>query len=122
VIATGTPDELKIRVGGDVLEVRVSQPVDVDAVAVLLADVGSGPPVAHAHSRRVTVPVTDRVQSLMVAARRIGESGVAVDDLGVHRPSLDDVFLTLTGRTAADDSSTPDESLPAARTQRRGRA
>jgi daunorubicin resistance ABC transporter ATP-binding subunit len=100
VIASGTPDELKQRVGGDVLEVRATRSSDVDRLVQLLDGIGSGHPVADLREHRVTLPTTERVQTLLAAARRIDESGISVDDLGVRRPSLDDVFLALTAPVA----------------------
>ena len=68
-------------------------------------------------AHRIRVPVVDRVESLLRAARAIEDAGIAVDDLGVHRPSLDDVFLALTGRGAEEPEDAPGE--PSGR--RRGR-
>jgi daunorubicin resistance ABC transporter ATP-binding subunit len=96
LIASGSPDELKQRIGGDVLEVRAANSGDVERLVGLLDGLGSGPPVADLRGQRVTLPTSERVQTLLAAARRIEDVGIAVDDLGVRRPSLDDVFLTLT--------------------------
>jgi daunorubicin resistance ABC transporter ATP-binding subunit len=96
VIAEGTSDELKQRIGGDVLEVSATMPGDVDRLVSLLRGLGSSPPVADVRGQRVTLPTTDRVQTLLAAARRIEDAGIVVADLAVRRPSLDDVFLTLT--------------------------
>lgn len=98
VIAEGSAEELKEQTGGDVLEVRAANPHDVGRLVVLLEGLGSGAPVADLRRGRVTLPVSDRVPSLMAAARRIEEGGLRVDDLGVRRPSLDDVFLVLTNQ------------------------
>ncbi|HEY2702315.1 MAG TPA: ATP-binding cassette domain-containing protein [Candidatus Dormibacteraeota bacterium] len=102
VIAAGTPDELKQRIGGDVLEVRATSSGDVERLVGLLDGLGSGAPVADLRGQRVTLPTSQRVQTLLAAARRIEECGIAVDDLGVRRPSLDDVFLSLTNRIATE--------------------
>jgi ABC-type multidrug transport system ATPase subunit len=96
-IASGTPDELKQRVGGDVLEVRATTAADVDRLVRLLDGLGTGRPVADVREQRVTLPTSERVQTLLAAARRIDESGMQVEDIAVRRPSLDDVFLALTG-------------------------
>jgi ABC-2 type transport system ATP-binding protein len=101
VIASGTPDELKQRIGGDVLEVRATRAADVDRLVSLLGELSLGRPVADLRDQSVTVPAVDRVKALLAAARRIEESGIPVVDLGVRRPSLDDVFLTLTGAEPA---------------------
>ena len=96
VVAAGTPAELKERIGGDVLEVRARDELDVERLRGLLSGLGSGEPVADPRWQRVTLPTADRMSTLLTAAQRIAESGIAVEDLGLRRPSLDDVFLTLT--------------------------
>jgi daunorubicin resistance ABC transporter ATP-binding subunit len=95
-IAEGTPDQLKQRIGGDVLEVQAAKPSDVERLVDLLDGLGSGRPVADVAGQRVTLPTAERVSTMMTAARRIEEAGIAVADFAVRRPSLDDVFLTLT--------------------------
>ena len=112
VIASGTPDELKQRVGGDVLEVRATSSTDVERLVDLLDGLGTGRPVADLREQRVTLPASDRVQTLLAAARRIDESGIRVEDIGVRRPSLDDVFLALTA--AATGAPAPAPLPPAA--------
>jgi ABC-2 type transport system ATP-binding protein len=102
VIAAGTPDELKQHIGGDVLEVRATSSGDVERLVGLLDGLGSGAPVADLRGQRVTLPTSERVQTLLAVARRIEECGIAVDDLGVRRPSLDDVFLNLTRQVATE--------------------
>jgi ABC-type multidrug transport system ATPase subunit len=97
MIAEGTPDDLKQRVGGDVLEVTATRTSDVERLVTLLTGLGSSGPVADLRGQRVTLPTTERVQTLLAAARRIEDAGITVADLAVRRPSLDDVFLTLTG-------------------------
>jgi daunorubicin resistance ABC transporter ATP-binding subunit len=104
LIAAGTPDELKHRTGGDVLEVRAIRQTDVERLVTLLRGLGAGQPVADMRSQTVTLPTADRVPTLLAAARVIEQSGVPVADLGVRRPSLDDVFLALTGAARATTS------------------
>jgi ABC-2 type transport system ATP-binding protein len=105
MIATGSPGELKQRVGGDVLEVRSASFGDLDRLVRLLSGLGSGPPVADVREQRVTLPTSDRVATLLAAARRIDDSGLQIDDISVRRPSLDDVFLALT--SARDPVAAP---------------
>jgi ABC-type multidrug transport system ATPase subunit len=99
VLAEGTSDQLKARAGGQVLEVR---PADgnLSRVAAVLAGVAGGSPAVDADTRLVTVPAADPVV-LAEVVRRLDAAGVAVADLALRRPSLDDVFLRLTGRTSA---------------------
>ena len=108
VIAGGTPDELKRRVGGDVLEARAASAADVERLVELLDGLGTGRPVADLREQRVTLPTSDRVQTLLAAARRIDDARIPVVDLGVRRPSLDDVFLAL---TAPGGQARPGDSL-----------
>jgi ABC-2 type transport system ATP-binding protein len=96
VIAAGSPDDLKEAIGGDVLEVRATSEVDVGRLAGLLDGLGSAAPVVDLRGQRITLPTRDRVPTLLAAARRIEQAGITVEDLGVRRPSLDEVFLALT--------------------------
>jgi ABC-type multidrug transport system ATPase subunit len=101
MIANGSPSELKQQVGGDVLEVSAAPGGDLDRLARLMSGLGSGEPLADVRAQRVTVPTRDGVATLLAAARRVEESGFPVSDLGLRRPSLDEVFLTLTGALGA---------------------
>jgi daunorubicin resistance ABC transporter ATP-binding subunit len=100
IIAEGTPSELKSRTGGDVLEVRASHGIDVPRLRALMLGIGSSEPAVDQRWQRVTVPTSDPVAALLAAADRIQRAGIAVEDLGLRRPSLDDVFLMLTGDQA----------------------
>jgi daunorubicin resistance ABC transporter ATP-binding subunit len=128
LIAAGSPDELKQRIGGDVLEVRATSSGDVERLVGLLDGLGSGAPVADLRGQRVTLPTSDRVQTLLAAARRIEECGITVADLGVRRPSLDDVFLSLTRQIATEPpavgslASSPAERLTRKHTTSQGAA
>ena len=103
VIAEGTPDELKESVGGERLEVHLAEASAVETAVRALAPMPDEPPVADGETIRV--PVTRRSGTIVEAVRRLDDAGVAVDDLGLRRPTLDDVFLALTGHAAeaADD-------------------
>jgi ABC-2 type transport system ATP-binding protein len=102
IIASGTPGELKDRLGQDVLEVRARNGVDVERLRQMLVGLGSGEPVVDLRWQKVTLPSSDPVSTLLSAGSRIEESGIEVKDLGWRRPTLDDVFLTLTA--GASDS------------------
>jgi oleandomycin transport system ATP-binding protein len=95
VLAEGTSDQLKARAGGQVLEVRPADG-DLNRVAAVLAGVAGGSPAVDADARLVTVPAADP-GVLAEVVRRLDAAGVAVADLALRRPSLDDVFLRLTG-------------------------
>jgi daunorubicin resistance ABC transporter ATP-binding subunit len=108
VIAEGTAAELKERVGGEMLELRARNGLDVERLRVLLTGLGSGEPIGDSRWRRVTLPTSDPMPTLLAAARRIEESGIEVADMALRRPSLDDVFLALT----ADRHALPDSRRP----------
>jgi ABC-2 type transport system ATP-binding protein len=96
VIAEGRSDELKARVGGERLEVTLEDPSEADAAVAGLTDICHEPPVAE--EGIVRVPVRRHQGVIAAAVRRLDEVNVGIDDIVVRRPTLDDVFLTLTGR------------------------
>ncbi|MGW1953858.1 ATP-binding cassette domain-containing protein [Streptomyces sp. NPDC001920] len=96
-IADDTPDGLKNLVGGDRIEVVVAERADIARVVKVVARVSDGEPEADEAESRVHAPVTDRVSALTEVARTLQDEGVPVEDIGLRRPSLDDVFLRLTG-------------------------
>jgi ABC-2 type transport system ATP-binding protein len=111
VIARGTADELKSQVGGERLEVVVTDAARVAEARSELAAVGVGAPSVDEHTRRVTVPVSGGTAALVEALRRLDAAGIELQDVGVRRPTLDDVFLTLTGHTAESEEQ-PDAGDP----------
>jgi ABC-2 type transport system ATP-binding protein len=110
VIAEGTAEQLKERLGGGLLEARVTEPADLDRAAALLAELAQAPPHIDTDQQRVSVPTKGGTKLLIAAGRRFEEAQVPLDDLGIRRPSLDDVFLALTGAKigrAANDETPP---------------
>ena len=101
-IARGTADELKRQVGGERLEVTISEGTELAAAQRVLEAMGEGPARVDAEDRRVSVPVTSHDAVLTRAIRELDGSGVHVDDIGFRRPTLDEVFLTLTGHAAEE--------------------
>jgi ABC-2 type transport system ATP-binding protein len=101
VIAEGTGAELKDRVGGDRLEVRLGDLSQVDAATAAIAPVASEEPVLRDGVLRAAVSRRDG--TVVEALRRLDDAGVDVADLSVRRPTLDDVFLTLTGHAAEEE-------------------
>jgi ABC-2 type transport system ATP-binding protein len=101
IAAQGTADELKDRLGGDVLEVRVARRADLEKAVSLIAGLTGAPPRLEADLNRLTLPVRGGPRMLIAAGRALDDAGVELEDLGIRRPSLDDVFLTLTGHPAA---------------------
>ncbi|ROP44001.1 ATP-binding cassette domain-containing protein [Pseudokineococcus lusitanus] len=102
VIAEGTADELKSQVGGERLELTVGRSEDLGAARDVLARSGTGEITADEHSRTLSAPVTGGAAALVRVLTALGETDVEVLDAGVRRPTLDDVFLTLTGRGAEE--------------------
>ena len=100
VIAEGTPDELKRQVGGDRLEIHLSDAADAAVAASALAAVGDGAPAVL--DGVMSLPVTGRGGAIADAVRRLDAAGVAIEDIAKRRPTLNDVFLQLTGHTAAE--------------------
>jgi ABC-2 type transport system ATP-binding protein len=111
VIAAGTPDELKDRAGRDVIEVRPRAGGDLPDVEDILASVATETPRCDLDTLRVSVAADGGADQLTVVVRLLDERGLAVDDVGLRRPSLDEVFLTLTGRGVAP--ATSDQADPA---------
>ncbi|MBI3746427.1 MAG: ATP-binding cassette domain-containing protein [Chloroflexi bacterium] len=103
VIARGTADELKSQVGGERIEVVVHDRAALDRAEEILARDGSGQWVLDEHTRKLTVPATGGAGKLIEIVRDLGDAGIAIDDIALRRPTLDDVFLALTGRASSGD-------------------
>ncbi|MFI7542422.1 ATP-binding cassette domain-containing protein [Actinoplanes sp. NPDC049599] len=100
VLATGTSDELKARVGGDRLELRARPGDDPGPLAAAMAGLGAAAPSVDPGTGLVVLPVSDGPGILPEVAARLAASGLRISDLTLRRPSLDDVFLALTGEPA----------------------
>ena len=111
VIAEGTSDELKNRMGGERLELVVADGTRIDDVRSILIEIGSGDVVVDTHTRQLSVPVHGGTGALVDAVRRLDAAHIEVQDIGVRRPTLDDVFLSLTGHAATLDDH-PSDDLP----------
>nr|WP_211247514.1 ATP-binding cassette domain-containing protein [Cryptosporangium arvum] len=96
-IATGSPEELKRQVGGDRLELRTLPGADPRALAAAVCDLGTGPPVIDAGTERVLLPVADGPGALLGVATRLAAADLRISDVALRRPTLDEVFFTLTG-------------------------
>jgi ABC-2 type transport system ATP-binding protein len=101
VIAEGTSDELKDRVGGERLEVRLESSAQAEAGIAALAAMSDGRP--EAEDSMLRVPFSRRRGAIADAVRRLDEAGVVVEDVAVRRPTLDDVFISLTGHAAEQE-------------------
>jgi ABC-2 type transport system ATP-binding protein len=101
VIAEGTPDELKAQVGGDRLEIHLCDGQRTDDALAALAAIASERPFIQNGS--VSVPVAQRRGTIADAVRKLDDAGIAIDDIAVRTPTLDDVFLNLTGHAAEQE-------------------
>jgi ABC-2 type transport system ATP-binding protein len=115
LIAQGTADELKTKVGGDVVELHVKDEW-CDAARQLLAAIAGEEPGFDHRSGRLTIPAHQGPATLLEVVRHLDAAGIVPDDIALHKPTLDDVFLALTGRTAEDG---PGEQPAAANPRRR---
>ena len=114
IIAQGNARSLKRQIGGDNIGVVVSDPDRLDEAVAVLARATGSEPVVDRPNRRATAATADGTRSLAVAAAGLADAGIEVEDLGVHQPTLDEVFLTLTGMPIEPDDEvvdTPEEVL-----------
>ncbi len=114
VIAAGTPDQLKSRGGNDVIEVRPHAAADLSAVADVLATVSTEAARTNADTQRVSAPVDGGAAQLSAVVRLLDDRRVAVDDIGLRRPTLDEVFLALTGQPLDSPPTATDPATSAA--------
>jgi ABC-2 type transport system ATP-binding protein len=115
IIARGTADELKSQVGGERIEVVVRDRTMIEPARALLARDAGGDTTLDEHTRKLTVPAHGGAQTLVQVVRDFDEAGIHIDDIALRRPTLDDVFLSLTGHAAED---APDgEAAAAGRTR-----
>jgi ABC-2 type transport system ATP-binding protein len=111
VIADDTPAALKNMIGGDRIEVMVQRAADLPAAAKAVARAAEAEPHIDEDGGRVSAPVTDRVAALIEVVRALDEDKIAVADIGLRRPTLDDVFLKLTGHRAESTSDGKEASV-----------
>jgi ABC-2 type transport system ATP-binding protein len=109
VIARGTSNELKAEVGGEHLDIIVSTNEDVSVAARILAEIGQENPVVDDKAKSLTVPVVGGAQTLIAGVRALDAEGVHLLDVGLRRPTLDDVFLALTGQRAESEADEEEE-------------
>ncbi|MBC7518465.1 MAG: ATP-binding cassette domain-containing protein [Microbacteriaceae bacterium] len=105
VIAEGTSDELKASIGGQRVELNLVSASDRQKTFEVLARHGNSRPTISPDERTLTVSVVDGPTALQLILAELGASGVALFDAGMRRPTLDDVFLRLTGHAASDEDS-----------------
>jgi ABC-2 type transport system ATP-binding protein len=115
VIARGTGDELKAQVGGQRLELTLGRVTDLAVVAELLRPLAVEDPRSDEQTRRLSLPVRGGTEVLAEALRRLEGTGIEVLDVGLRRPDLDDVFLTLTGHATEEAETEAADPPPAGR-------
>ncbi|MFF1413386.1 ATP-binding cassette domain-containing protein [Streptomyces sp. NPDC058289] len=100
VIARGTSDQLKAQTGGERVEVVVHEREHMATAREVLAGFGKGETTVEEHTRKLTVPVSGGAKLLAEVIRELDGRGIEIDDIGLRRPTLDDVFISLTGHAA----------------------
>ncbi|GAA1230635.1 daunorubicin resistance protein DrrA family ABC transporter ATP-binding protein [Kitasatospora nipponensis] len=104
VIARGTADQLKAQIGGERVEVVVHERELIATAVEALKGFAVGEPSVERNTRRITIPVSGGARVLADVIRELDGRGIEIDDIGLRRPTLDDVFLSLTGHaTAAEE-------------------
>src|SRR5437660_5483346 len=107
-IAQGTADDLKAQIGGERVEVIVADHGDIPDARSVLGALCMGEVQVDEQDRRLSAAITGGADTLRDVLQRLKERNVAVIDVGLHRPTLDDVFLSLTGHTAEEVAESPD--------------
>ena len=110
MIAQGTADQLKTQVGGERVELVLANIADAPAATSVLAERAVGEVQIDEQTRRVTAAVSGGADVLRDVLQQLATRNVSVVDVGLRRPTLDDVFLTLTGHAAAEVAEPPEES------------
>jgi ABC-2 type transport system ATP-binding protein len=112
VIAEGTSDQLKAQIGGHRVEVALVEAGNSAAAREILTRFGAGEPTVTSDGRGLEVAVTDGPFALQHVLAALGAAGIGLHDAGMRRPTLDDVFLTLTGHKADTAADTADGAEP----------
>jgi ABC-2 type transport system ATP-binding protein len=106
IIARGTADELKSQVGGERIEVVVRDRTAIQRAVEILSRDCEGQVTVDDHTRRLTAPTSAGAGALVQVVRDFDEAGIHIDDMALRRPTLDDVFLALTGHAAEEETLT----------------
>jgi ABC-2 type transport system ATP-binding protein len=107
MIAHGRPDELKTHIGGERIEVVLADARYIEGAQAVLAELSAGELRVEPDTCTVTASVTDGVEVLRRVLQVLKDRSIPVEDVGLRRPTLDDVFLSLTGH-AAEEAAPPD--------------
>jgi ABC-2 type transport system ATP-binding protein len=119
-IAEGTPDQLKRQVGGERVEVVLAERSTLDTASGVLKEVTGEPPSVDEGALKLTAPAVGGAKTLIEAVRRLDAAGIEMSDIGIHRATLDDVFLSLTGQAVTEvvEKDEPAESTGGGRRER----
>jgi ABC-2 type transport system ATP-binding protein len=109
IIAQGTADALKAQVGGERIEVIIHDPAGLARAEEILNRGSDGQCVVDTKLRRLTVPTSQGSKGLVLVIRDLDEAEIGIDDIALRRPTLDDVFLELTGHHAEEDAAAAQE-------------
>jgi ABC-2 type transport system ATP-binding protein len=112
VIAQGTPDELKSRVGADMVELHTVDVATMQRAAAVLASLGLAEPSIDPATRRCSLASPGGSKLLPIVVRALDEAAVPVEDIALRRPTLDEVFLALTGHGASANRTGADPTTP----------
>jgi len=118
-IAHGTSDQLKTQIGGERVEIILASSDDLPPAQTILNGICVGEVTIDAQTRRLSAAVTGGADVLRQVLQRLGGANIAVLDVGLHRPTLDDVFLSLTGHTAEEVAESSDEDRQDSKRERK---
>jgi ABC-2 type transport system ATP-binding protein len=118
-IAHGTAEQLKRQIGGERIEMVLESFDDLAPAETILAGLSVGDVQEDEQTRTLTAPVTDGVNVLKQLLQRLGDANISIVDIGLRHPTLDDVFLTLTGHSAEEVAESPDEGAPSEEAEER---
>ncbi|MGW4383145.1 ATP-binding cassette domain-containing protein [Kitasatospora sp. NPDC004531] len=118
VIARGSADTLKAQIGGERVEVVVHRPELIPEAVAALTPYAKGDPAVEKNTRRITVPVSGGAKVLAAVIRELDARSIEIDDIGLRRPTLDDVFLSLTGHATEEQQDDDDGGAPAKKGRR----
>ena len=110
VIAQGTPGELKTRAGADMVELHTRDQASLELAAGVLSALGAGETTIEVATRRCAVAAPAGAALLPVVVRALDDAGVTVEDISLRRPTLDEVFLALTGHTTTTTTTTKEHA------------
>lgn len=104
VIAEGTPDDLKAMIGGDWIDITLPSEIAPQTLLPMVESLASGESRIDAQANRLSIPVQNRTKALIAVSSALSEAGIEPDDISLRRPTLDEVFIHLTGSTQEESA------------------